>query len=103
MSNAVEAIKDFNPKVVGEALNCVEILILHHKHDFLPLSNMTFDLLLEKLNDFKVSFLCGYQSFTLNFIVKCKHRSITRNVLQLTLTFTNRLVSVSAVSRCFWS
>ncbi len=55
MSNAVDAVKDFNPKVALEALNCVEILIRHHKHDFLPLANMTFDVLLAELCDFKVS------------------------------------------------
>ena len=91
MSNAVDAVKDFNPKVALEALNCVEILVRHHKHDFLPLANMTFDVLLGELCDFKVS-------------MRFK-KSIELLFLSIALLTTSefdlcRVVSATAASRC---
>jgi len=80
MSNAVDAVKDFNPKVALEALNCVEILIRHHKHDFLPLANMTFDVLLAELCDFKVC---------LHIDKSCKHMSTCSFVLLFPLYLTS--------------
>lgn len=55
MSSSVGAVKDANPKIAVVALNCLDQLIRSYKDDFSPLVNMSFELLLVKVGDNKVS------------------------------------------------
>jgi vesicle coat complex subunit len=51
----VNALKDANPKIVLCAMDCVQIFIEQYSIDFQSLVNMTFDILLTKFGDSKVS------------------------------------------------
>jgi hypothetical protein len=46
--------KDANPKVAQQALDCVEIFINNSFSTFQPLTNISFDLLFAKFGDIKV-------------------------------------------------
>jgi hypothetical protein len=54
MSSCVNAVKDANPKIGVVALSCLDLLIKNYRDDFVPLANMSFELLLAKLGDSKV-------------------------------------------------
>lgn len=55
VTSAISAIKDANPKVALMALESVRILVNDYKEIFQPSLNMTFDILLSKFGDSKVS------------------------------------------------
>jgi hypothetical protein len=57
MSYCVNFVKDANPKIAAVALTSISMLVKHHREDFHPLVNMSFDALLLKLGDAKVALI----------------------------------------------
>ena len=55
MSNCISVLKDANPKLVMNGLDCVQLLLDSFADAFAPLINMTFELLFSKYCDSKMS------------------------------------------------
>ena len=55
MTTCVELLKEVNPKVVDIGFFCVEKLLELQRESFQPLLNMTFDSLITKYTDSKVT------------------------------------------------
>lgn len=55
LNSIVAALQDANPKIVIAGLGCIEVIIERHFEHYQPLVNMSFDVLLLKLGDARVS------------------------------------------------
>lgn len=77
MTSCINNAKDANPKIVMNSLICMELLITNYSTIFVPLVNMSFDILINKFADSKVAIrskaidiivlLIGIMDFSLAF------------------------------------
>ena len=55
LNSIVAVLQDANPKIVIAGLGCIEVIVEKHFEHYQPLVNMSFDVLLLKLGDARVS------------------------------------------------